>query len=292
MSGPIYCVGNIGIDVRVTPDAQTMHPAGTTLRCTLGAALFGLTLTPIAVVGPEPEYTRTFNILCNRGVQLDHLSHVANSIRFTTRYDANNAIAEFNIEHREVEDAVAMMAGQLDVIGAQMVVVCPMPFDAARNLLTRAKTAGAETVLVIHYGLFASVPATAYMDLLPLVDVLILNLNEGQAMTELAEVNAIGTRLAQACRRAVYLTLHDRGATVFTTTGETCRQPSIAPRVANVLGAGDTFAGGVIAGLHFTGDARVALTYGMLASLLVLATPDHAALLAAMEPCDIAEVEA
>lgn len=58
--------------------------------------------------------------------------------------------------------------------------------------------------------------------------------------------------------------------------------PRIAPRVTNVLGAGDTFAGGVIAGLRFTNNPCIALTYGLLASSLVLAEPDHMALLAAM----------
>jgi sugar/nucleoside kinase (ribokinase family) len=283
MSKQTYCVGNIGIDIRITSSGVSSHPAGTALRCTLGAALYGLDMTPVSAVGPEFEYERTFSILRRRGVSLELLCNVPHSIRFTTRYGPDDTVSQFSIEYPEVEDVVATIAERLDLTDAAMVVVCPMRFAEADRLLARARASGASTVMIIHYALFNVHPATSYMDLLSGTDYLIVNLDEGQAMTGLTTIAEVGACLGQACRKGVFLTLHDKGATFFARSGESHYLPSIAPRVANVLGAGDTFAGGVIAGLHFTNDPCMALTYGLLASSLVLAEPDHKALLAAMD---------
>jgi len=98
----IPCYGNVGIDIAVTPDGRSAHAAGTALRCTLGAALFGVGLTPIGAVGAESLYDEPFARLRRRGADLSALERHPHSIAFTTTYDAAGSITDFRIDHEEM----------------------------------------------------------------------------------------------------------------------------------------------------------------------------------------------
>jgi sugar/nucleoside kinase (ribokinase family) len=279
---PIPCLGNIGIDVAVTPDGRTAHAAGTALRCTLGAALFGVGLTPIAAVGAEPVFDEPFAQLRRRGADLSALERRTHSITFTTTYDSAGAITHFHIDHAEMMDHTAELATQRDLAGARMAVLCPLPFDALSTLALRARSADIPTFMVLHYAQFAQTAPPDFLPLIANIDYLILNADEARRITQVDDVERAGERLSRACRRAVFLTMAERGAAVFADGNCIARAPTLVTSVRNLLGAGDTFAGGVIAGLALTGRPDVALTYGLLAASLVVAQPNHELLLAAM----------
>jgi ribokinase len=278
----IPCLGNIGIDVAVTPGGRHAHAAGTALRCSLGAAVFGVGLAPTAVVGDEPEFNDPFDRLRRRGADLSRITPAPHSITFTTTYDATGAITDFRIDHESVmaDTAAACLRQPLD--GAGMVVLCPLPLPTLHTLVDRARTAGAPTFLVLHYAQFADAPPPDFLPLIAKVDWLVLNADEARRITELDDVDAAGALLSRTCRRGVYLTMAERGASAWVAGARVAHLPTLAPVVANLLGAGDTFSGGIVAGLHLTDDPATALTYGLLAASLVVARPNHELLLAAL----------
>ncbi len=282
----IPCFGNVGIDVAVTPDGRSAHAAGTALRCTLGAALFGVGLAPIAVAGSEPIYDDPFARLRRRGTDLSALHRCANSIAFTTTYDAAGTITDFRIDHADVMDKTADYAiaytQERELAGARMAVLCPLPFDTLNTLAARARAAAVPTFLVIHYAQFAHTAPPDFLPLVANVDYLVLNADEARRITQIDDAEQAGARLSTSCRRAVFLTLAERGAAVFSDGARVAHAPTLVTTVRNLLGAGDTFSGGVVAGLALTGSPAAALTYGLLAASLVVAQPNHELLLAAM----------
>lgn len=281
-SSPIPCFGNVGIDVAVTPDGRTAHAAGTALRCTLGAALFGVGLTPVAAIGAEPIYEEPFARLRRRGADLSKLQQHSDSITFTTTYDEAGAITDFQIDHEDMMNRAAEACLRHDLDGAGMVLLCPLPFDMLHALAQRAKDTGVPSLLIIHYAQFAQTAPPDFMSLIAQVDYLVLNADEARRITQLDDVDAAGALLIQTCRRAVFLTMAEHGAAVFERGARTAHAPTLVTSVRNLLGAGDTFAGGVVAGLALTGQPDVALTYGLLAASLVVARPNHELMLAAM----------
>lgn len=279
----IYCIGNFGIDVRVTPRNVSAHAAGTALRCTLGAALFGVPLQPVAAIGPEDLFAPIIQTLVKRGVSLEHLEAVEHSMRFTTTYDDSNEIMDFQLNYPHIAQRVGERSQGLDVESADMMVVCPLPFHSSRELLRKCHEASVLSFLVIHYSQFEETPAVRFSELVEIADYVILNVTEGAQITRQTTVSDIGESLSHLCKGAVILTKHQDGVAVFQRGIQIARQPSLAIEVRNVLGAGDTFAGGVIAGLWLTGEITSAITYGSLAANLVLAEPDHKLLLRAID---------
>lgn len=279
----IPCLGNIGIDVAVTPDGRSAHAAGTALRCTLGAALFGVGLTPIAAIGAESLYDEPFTEILRRGADLSSLERRTHSITFTTTYDAAGAITDFHIDHADMMDRTAELATRRDLSGARMAVLCPLPFDALDALALRALSAAVPSFMVLHYAQFQQTAPPDFLPLIANVDYLVLNADEARRITQIDDVERAGERLSRTCRRAVFLTMAERGAAVFADGTQVAQAPTLVTTVRNLLGAGDSFAGGVVAGLALTGRPDVALTYGLLAASLVVARPNHELLLAAMK---------
>ena len=278
----IICLGNIGIDVAVTPDGRNAHAAGTALRCSLGAAVFGVGLTPTAVIGGEPEYIEPLERLSGRGADLSRIVSAPHSITFTTTYDTVGNITNFHIDHESVMADTATVCLSQPLDDAKMVVLCPLPFTALNELADRAHTAHAEVFMVLHYAQFTNTPPPDFLPLIAKVDWLVLNADEARRITQLDDVDAAGALLSRTCRRGIFLTMAERGATAWVAGDRVAHLPTLAPIVTNLLGAGDTFSGGVVAGLNLTDDPAVALTYGLLAASLVVARPNHELLMAAL----------
>lgn len=282
MSGKVFVIGNFGIDVSVRASQSFSHPAGTALRCSLGASLFGLSVTPVAVAGSEPEFDHVLSCLKRRGVDLRFIKRSERSLRFVTTYDEDFRITSFRIENEHLIDELVAYADQVELQGAEYVVICPLPLTAIRRLATRASVAGITSILIIHYSMFSECKPEDLRNALTEIDFVILNKDEGASITGLTETIEIGRKLSQIARRGAFLTLHEEGACFFGRSGEFLHLPSLATEVRNVLGAGDAFAGGVIAGLHFTTKGELALTFGLLSAMLVVSQANHELLLEAM----------
>jgi len=161
-------------------------------------------------------------------------------------------------------------------------VLCPLPIDVLHTLADRANEVDAPVFMIIHYAQFARTPPPDFLPLIDKLDYLVLNEDEARRITQIDDADAAGAALSRRCRSAVFLTAAERGAAVFAHGVCTTRLPTLAQSVRNLLGAGDTFAGGIVAGLALTGRPETALTYGLLAASLVVARPNHELLLAAM----------
>src|SRR5690606_10522332 len=114
------------------------------------------------------------------------------------------------------------------------------------------------------------------VDLLPLIDVLIVNRGEAAAMGGVADQHATPETLLDALRRTgardVVITLGADGACGWH-DGSLFHQPSLKVEVVDTTGAGDAFCGAVAARL-LAGDALPeAVRFGVVAGALSATKP-------------------
>lgn len=152
-------------------------------------------------------------------------------------------------------DELAIDAG--DVVATQLEI--PLPMVAA--LLRRARAAGARTALN------ASPVADGVANLLPDVDVLVVN--EGEALA-LAGVDQLDTAVARlgAAERDVVVTLGAAGALVAPRGGDPVAVPAYRVDAIDTVGAGDAFAGALAAELAAGADLVAAVRMGSAAGAL------------------------
>ena len=163
-------------------------------------------------------------------------------------------------------------ASGLIVASRLIVAQLETPADATIRAFELAHAAGAATLL-------NAAPAPERVDpmLQALTDILVVNENEGQAISGHEHAAAIGEALMQHVGRAVVVTLGVRGAMLF----ERQRPPHlVAPpkvEVVDTTGAGDAFTGAFAARWAADADAIAALAWGVAAGALACTTRGAAA---------------
>jgi ribokinase len=137
----------------------------------------------------------------------------------------------------------------------------PPPATAAAFRL--ARDSGVRTVLNA-----APAPESGADDLLPLVDILVVNAVEGATLSGRVDPFGIGDVLVARVGEAVVLTLGSEGALLFTRGAAPRAFDAHAVDVVDTTGAGDAFIGAMCARLAVSDDLRTAVRWGLAAGAL------------------------
>lgn len=281
MSQPAYplCIGNFALDQIVRPHGYEVTPGGAALRVSLAWALFGQPIRLITAIGNEPIWEAVLALLQQNHVDTTEVVRAAHSLQFCTTFDADGAIVDFQAAHEEVTTLILDRATTPRLAQVPLVHICPFAWDVQIALAQRAAQAGATVSSMIHFSSLTATDHAMYRSRLPLFDLLFLNEAEAQTLVgHAADWKQCGQQLSSLVRRYVFLTCAERGAAVFAGGDLIATVPAAHLTVRDILGAGDCFAGGALAGLALTDDPQVALRYGAITAAFALADIGHQAL--------------
>lgn len=235
----------------------------------VAAARAGATVRFVGAVGRDADGDDVLAVLGDEGVDVSAVRRV----------DAATGTALICVDAAgENQIAVAPGANRhasadgVDLTGTRVAMAqLEAPLDAVTSFLTRAREAGARTILnaaPIHPG-----AAAAIVDLLDLVDVLVVNRHELDALTGgrgghgggqdprgggdlrrggdgLREVDALASTLVRAApARTVLVTLGAGGVVRVAPTGEVAVLAGHPVDTTDTVGAGDAFCGALGAAL-------------------------------------------
>jgi sugar/nucleoside kinase (ribokinase family) len=144
--------------------------------------------------------------------------------------------------------------------------------DGSRELLSRARSAGAMTLLDTGWDPenWTGRGVAEVLDLLPLVDVFLPNEPEALALTGCTVAEDAATELHRRCGGWVVLKLGERGVLALGPGGDRVRVPAPEVSVKDTTGAGDSLAAGMLADLVEGASMAQALATGVLVASSVV----------------------
>ncbi len=287
MSGPdLAILGNLILDDVVLPDGTTRmgQPGGAAIYAALGARLWEVDVGIVSVVG-EDYPAPILETLAERGIDLEGVRRTAGpTLRTWLLYEGRRRRVVHRLDgptHAEVSPG----AGDLPAGWRPRAChLAPMPFAVQRELVA---TLGERPDLLLSldpYELVREEALPEWHELLAGLDLLFLSEDEMELPGGLAEPEPALRRLAGPAGRLQRL-LYKQGAhggLAFDIPGDRFRhwQP-LSTEVAEPTGAGDAFAGGLLAG-HLLGDTPGrALARGLVSASFALDGQGPEALLSA-----------
>ncbi|WP_269750905.1 ribokinase [Mesorhizobium comanense] len=211
----------------------------------LVASRAGMDVRFVAAIGRDGNGDHIATMLAGVGLDPADLMRVDadtdRSMIFISR-EGENAIASTTDAARAIgsrqADAIAARLGS----GDQLLMQGNLSVDATKAALASARRAGATTI-------FNPSPVHAeYAELLPSIDLLVLNEGEAAAISGRTCHEEAVAALREAGARTVVLTLGGKGA-MFGSGEGTFHVPARPVRVVDTTGAGDTFMGVLVAAM-------------------------------------------
>jgi sugar/nucleoside kinase (ribokinase family) len=260
-------------------------PGGAALRLASGWALYGLALQVVAIVGSEPVWDDVLSLLQRNKVHLADVQRTEASLRFTTVYNDRQEIIDFSVGNADLMSQLASVALSSDWADADLIHICPFECENQIALIEKARRHASTVSSMIHFSSLTDQTCARYRDNLPFLDILFLNHSEAQAILGIKDDWTVcGCQLSRSVRKLVFVTLDKKGSAAFAGGHLVAVSPPANLAVRDLLGAGDCFAGGALAGLMISDDPLVALRCGSIAAAFALADVGHSALLRFLEP--------
>ncbi|MFQ5350499.1 MAG: carbohydrate kinase family protein [Thermoanaerobaculia bacterium] len=287
MSTPDLAVlGNLILDDVVLPDGATRmaQPGGAVLYAALGAQLWQVEVGIVSVVGADYP-AAVLAALSERGIWLDGVRHAAGpTLRTWLLYEGRRRRVVHQLDgptHAEVSP------GADDLPGDWRPRVChlaPMPFTVQHRLVARLAERPGLLLSLDPYELVREQTLPAWQALLAGLDLLFLSEDEMELPGGMAEPEPALRRLVGSAARLerLFYKQAGRGGLVFDRRRDRFRRwRPLSVEVVEPTGAGDAFAGGVLAGRLLGDGAETALARGLVSASFALAGPGAQALLGA-----------
>jgi sugar/nucleoside kinase (ribokinase family) len=286
VSADLVCLGNLVVDDVVFLDGTTRmgEPGGAMLYAALGATLWE---TGVAVVAPlgDDYPARALHALEHRGVDLTGLRALERpGLRVWLLYEtaARRIVPRLGAaNHVEASPAPGDVADRFT--DARAFHLSPAPLACQQPLLEGlAPRAGALLSLDPHDPVRED-NLERWREALALLDIFFVSEEELQLDGVAADPRGALARLAGGRLRYTLLKRGAAGGLLYDArTQETRSWEARATQVVDPTGAGDAFAGGVLAGLLAGEDVAGALERGVVSASFALETWGAAGLIAAM----------
>ncbi len=282
--GQVAVLGSLHMDVMVyAPDrprkGETLRGSGWGLRCggkggnqAVQAAVHGAQVSMISRIGADEFGEKLLANLRAAGVNTDPvlLDETAGSGMSVAIVDETGDYGAVIVSGVNMHMDAADIARTLPLIQSADVLV--LQYEVPLETVAQAAQAAAAANTTVVLNAAPAYPPPA--DLLPYVDILVVNEVEGEMLssipiTDRAAAFRAAERLAQQVR-TVILTLGGEGA-IIATGGSLFHLPAYAVRVVDTHGAGDAFVGALAAQLSSGMDISAAVRYASAAAALMCA---------------------
>ncbi|WP_215782192.1 ribokinase [Paludibacterium sp. B53371] len=250
-----------------------LHPGGKGANQAVACARLGATVKMIGKLGDDVFAIQLRETLGAAGVNHDHV-RTANGpsgiAMIVVEDNGQNRImlapgANGSLSAADVQNAAGEIAG-----AALLVCQLEVPTECMQSAFEVARQAGVPI-------LFNPAPAMPLTPELLSVDYLVVNETEaaliaGLPVNDRPQAIAAAEQLRQAGAATVLLTLGADGALIVDAAG-TRHYPACPTRVVDTTAAGDTFIGGVVAGLQEGMSIDSAVQLGMQAAAITVSRP-------------------
>ena len=272
MAGPDLAVlGNLILDDVVLADGTTRmaQPGGAAIYAALGARLWQVDVGIVSVVG-EDYPSEVLETLTERGIELAGVRRVAGpTLRTWLLYEGRRRRIVHRLDGPTHAEA-SPTAGQMPSGWAPGVChLAPLPFAIQRELVAEMSRRRGQLLSLDPYELVREEALPEWHALLAGIDLLFLSEDEMELPGGLAEPEEALRRLAgpPGRLRQVLYKQGVRGGLVYDARTEVCRRWSALPgRAVEPTGAGDAFAGGLLAGRLLGEDADRAIERGLVSA--------------------------
>lgn len=252
------------------------QPGGKGSNAAVAAARQGARVGLVARIGGDDFGQMGLDLWTREGIDARHAVRAEGETNGTALIlvyaDGDNSIAVYpgagtGLQASHVQDAQAMVAGARVVMAS-----CEVPLSATQQAFQLARQHGVTTLL-------NPAPAMPLPDeLWPLVDVLTPNEGELQALAGETDTGRAARRLLERGVGAVVVTLGAQGCALYRPGEPALRVSGHPMKVADTIGAGDTFTGALAAALARSEDWAAALRTANAAA--ALSTQAHGAVAA------------
>lgn len=260
----------------------TIGPGGKGSNAAIACARQGAQVAVIARIGNDDFGRMALNLWAQEGIDATHVEIVdgepSGVAQILVYDDGDNSIAVApgagaGMGARHAQEAARLLRSARVVMSS-----CEVPLEATQAAFEIAREGGAITLLN---------PAPAKqlpIALLQATDVLTPNERELHALTSVSEIDVAARLLLSCGPRAVLVTLGARGCALYRNGTVPLQWASHAMRVADTIGAGDTFTGTLAMGLARGGTIERAARWANAAAALavtrhgaIAGMPTHAA---------------
>jgi sugar/nucleoside kinase (ribokinase family) len=292
--GEVSIIGNVNLDVVVRP-AVELPPPGTEriverieVRTGGAAAISALTMsalgsppTLVGCVGDDRAGAILRSDLEDAGVDcaLTTVEGVPTGVSVAVEAPARDrafltfsgSLASFDpsmIPDRVVESDLLLLCGYFLLPGLRG--------EPMIRLLTDVRERGGKTLFdpgADPAGWEEERTRREILDLLPLVDVFLPNIDEATALTGETDIIAAGRLLQRVSAGLVVLKLGSEGSMAIESDGAVVRRAAPAVRVTDTTGAGDAFNGGLLYALTAGGGLSEALPFATRVASTVVSRP-------------------
>lgn len=274
-------IGNFAIDCQEHPCKTEELLGGAGYRFALGWALFGLPLYVCTVIGSEAVWNKSIEVLKDNLINFSGSQFVTSSLRFRTCYDDQLAINNFETQNQQIMQMTFGLGKRASFEDYSLVHVCPFQGLEQLELIERFDDGKRQISSMIHYSSLNERTRPYYLRILPHLDYLFVNEFEARFLLENNDLGRrrLGEELSSDLRGWLFITFAEDGSAIYRNGRFVAYCPAAKLNVSNILGAGDHFVGGALAGWMIYENPIMALRCGSYASSFAIAGCSHSALI-------------
>jgi len=286
----LHIVGNLALDDVVREDGTTRmaQPGGAALYVALGAGLWGIPVGIVSIVGSDyPE--ELLRNLSDRQIDLSRVNRLDRpGLRTWLLYEGGLRRVVHRLAAASHDEMSPRVEGLVDGLRGRAVHLAPMPFDIQRQWVSALSKVEGLEVTLDPYELLSSGDLETWRQQLKGIDGLLLSEDELRPPLNREDPLRIATALGFSSEdpaensRFLLFKQGDRGGLAIRSgRAEPMRWRARASQIVDPTGAGDAFAGGLLAGRILGEDLSTALNRGVVSASFALEGEGADALLAA-----------
>lgn len=261
----IVGIGNFGIENVKIGLNKDSFPGGAGFRFALFAALYGPSLKIFTIVDQRPMWSEALGALRDYGVDIEGIKYCDSGISFYTFYNDQGELLKFRIVNSRLMSDISKLDIGSSLDEETIFHICPLDYDSQARLVQIGIQSHTCVSIQMHYSSINSFNRVKYIDLIGKSNLVFMTGNEASLLTEAKSIEEAGKLLSKLIDGSLFITRGSQGITVWSNQAKLFDAlPIPVTNPANLEGAGDAFAAGVVAGLVKTNDIRYSTILGLM----------------------------
>jgi ribokinase len=269
-SSPILCLGNFAwADIKFAGNPFRRFPGGIAFRIVLACSLFGVPTRYLTAIGREREWEEVLARLKRNGAVPGKLARVDKSVRFSWSYDSAGKHLSLKASNVKNMDIIPNLLSVSLIKKSSFVALGALGYKNEARIVSLVKEQRKLLFYIFHESNLLGTPPKEYLRMFKKVDFLFLNQKEAFLLTGVNDYFKAGAILSGLAKNLV-LTRGSEGVSMFKEGRLQESLEAIKTKVQDTSGAGDSLAGGFMAGYFLTGNLKSALRFGLITASLSL----------------------